>query len=348
MGRRSASGPPTAATRASTSAGRRSSSSSSSERSTGSRRCSRPRPLPRLGQRCGHRRAGRGLGRPAPHGRTTSRDPLSLVRAELGALSFYWRFLAGICVARLDRPLPSLAACPCRLSSSAQRRRLCTPSAAGVAPASTTRGRRWREASFYAGVLALLVALEPPFDRLADESFAIHMAQHVVLLTVVPPLVVLGRPWPRMWMPFPTRIRRAVVRELALGAWSAPLRAAARVLTRPPVALAVMSASIGAWHVPALYDAAVRSNDVHFAEHACYPRARRCSSGRRCSRRRRCAPGSTISAAPPCSQRRCRAGLDPRARAHVRPLAALRRVRGARSTVRAGSARWPTSSSPPA
>ena len=31
-----------------------------------------------------------------------------------------------------------------------------------------------------------------------------------------------------------------------------------------------MSASIGAWHVPALYDAAVRSNGIHFAEHACY------------------------------------------------------------------------------
>ncbi len=117
---------------------------------------------------------------------------------------------------------------------------------------STTRGRRWREASFYAGVLSLLVALEPPFDRLADESFAIHMAQHVVLLTIVPPLVVLGRPWPRMWMPFPTRIRRAAVREIALGGWSAPLRAAARVLTRPPVALAAMSATVGVWHVPAL------------------------------------------------------------------------------------------------
>ena len=135
---------------------------------------------------------------------------------------------------------------------------------------STSRGLRWREASFYAGLLALLVALEPPFDRLADESFAIHMAQHVVLLTIVPPLVVLGRPWPRMWMPFPTRIRRAAARQLALGGWSAPLRAAARVLTRPLVALAVLSASIGAWHVPALYDAAVRSNTIHFAEHACY------------------------------------------------------------------------------
>jgi putative membrane protein len=135
---------------------------------------------------------------------------------------------------------------------------------------STTRGRRWREASFYTGMLFLLVVLEPPFDRLADESFSIHMAQHVVLLTIVPPLVVLGRPWPRMWMPFPTRIRRTAAREIARGRWSAPLRAAARVLTRPPVALAVMSATVGVWHVPALYDAAVRNNTVHFGEHACF------------------------------------------------------------------------------
>lgn len=135
---------------------------------------------------------------------------------------------------------------------------------------STRRGRRWREASFYAGVLLLVVALEPPFDRLADQSFAFHMAQHVVLLTIVPPLVVLGRPWPRMWMPFPPRMRRAAVREIALGRWSAPLRAAARVLTRPPVALAVMSATLGVWHVPAFYSAAVRHDSIHFAEHVCF------------------------------------------------------------------------------
>ncbi|MGH3009760.1 MAG: cytochrome c oxidase assembly protein [Gaiellaceae bacterium] len=131
--------------------------------------------------------------------------------------------------------------------------------------------RRWiREACFYLGIATLFVVLEPPFDNWADTSFALHMTQHVFLLTVVPPLLVLGRPWPRMWMPFPAAARRAAARGLALGHWSAPLRLAARTLTRPPVAVAALTAALVAWHLPYLYGAAVRNEGVHLLEHACF------------------------------------------------------------------------------
>ena len=68
--------------------------------------------------------------------------------------------------------------------------------------------RVWREVSFYSGVAAAFVVLEPPFDGWADHWLSAHMSQHVVLMTVVPPLVVLGRPWPRLWLPFPLSARR--------------------------------------------------------------------------------------------------------------------------------------------
>ena len=116
----------------------------------------------------------------------------------------------------------------------------------------------------------MLGALEPPFDTLADTSFAMHMAQHVLLLTVAPPLLVLGRPWPRMWMPFPPAARRTAARELARGRWSAPLRLAASVLTRPPVALGTLSATLAVWHLPQLYGAAVRHEWIHLGEHTCF------------------------------------------------------------------------------
>ncbi len=132
------------------------------------------------------------------------------------------------------------------------------------------RGRRGREACFYLGVLTLLVALEPPLDGLADRSFAVHMCQHVLLLSVVPPLVVLGRPWPRMWMPFPAAARRAAARGLARGRWSAPLRLAGRALSAPPAALALLATALVVWHLPAMYDAAVNSELVHFGEHAAF------------------------------------------------------------------------------
>jgi cytochrome c oxidase assembly factor CtaG len=131
-------------------------------------------------------------------------------------------------------------------------------------------GRRWREASFYLGVATVFVALEPPFDNWADTSFALHMTQHVMLISLASPLLVLGRPWPRMWMPFPAHARRSLARGLARGRWSAPLRLAARTLTKPPVAVATLAVTLGVWHAPAMYDAAAGNEGIHLLEHTCF------------------------------------------------------------------------------
>ena len=129
------------------------------------------------------------------------------------------------------------------------------------------RVRFWREASFYSGVALAFVVLEPPFDDWADKWLSAHMSQHVVLMTVVPPLVVLGRPWPRMWLPFPLRARRAVGGALSR---SPTFRRSAGFLKRPWVALAVQSAMVALWHVPQLYDAAARNEWIHVLEHVCF------------------------------------------------------------------------------
>ncbi|HZT94852.1 MAG TPA: cytochrome c oxidase assembly protein [Gaiellaceae bacterium] len=129
------------------------------------------------------------------------------------------------------------------------------------------RTRVWRELSFYSGVILTFVVLEPPFDDWADRWLSAHMSQHIVLMTVVPPLVVLGRPWPRMWLPFPLSARRAVGGALSR---SPSFRRGAGFLKRPLVALAVQSATVGLWHVPQLYDAAARNEWIHVCEHVCF------------------------------------------------------------------------------
>src|SRR5947199_5753209 len=96
------------------------------------------------------------------------------------------------------------------------------------------RVRTWREACFYTGLASAFVVLEPPFDGWADRWLAAHMSQHIVLMTVVPPLVVLGRPWPRLWLPFPLEARRAVGQALS---GSPAFRRTGGVLMRPGVAL---------------------------------------------------------------------------------------------------------------
>jgi cytochrome c oxidase assembly factor CtaG len=127
------------------------------------------------------------------------------------------------------------------------------------------RGRR--EVSFYAGLALTFIVLEPPFDGWADRWLSAHMSQHIVLMTVVPPLVVYGRPWPRMWLPFPLSVRRAVGGALS---GSPTFRRTGGFFMRPFVALVLQSAAIGLWHVPVLYDAAVHSESVHVFEHVCF------------------------------------------------------------------------------
>lgn len=122
------------------------------------------------------------------------------------------------------------------------------------------RGRRddrRRVAAFYAGVATILIALDTPVDAYADRLFSVHMAQHVLLLSVAPPLLVLGRPWPRLWRPLPARPRRSAARVLAAGA----------PLARPEIGLLLLAAVIGVWHVPALYNETLASDAVHQVEH---------------------------------------------------------------------------------
>ncbi len=122
------------------------------------------------------------------------------------------------------------------------------------------RGRsyaRVRGAAFYGGIATIVIALDTPIDAYADKLMWMHMVQHVLLLTIAPPLLVLGRAWPRLWYPLPVVVRRGGARAFA---WGAPL-------AHPAVALALMSATVGIWHVPALYDATLRNDLVHQFEH---------------------------------------------------------------------------------
>jgi putative membrane protein len=129
---------------------------------------------------------------------------------------------------------------------------------------------RGRSAAFYAGLLTLLVAFDSPLDPLAETLFAAHMAQHVLLLTVAPPLVVLSAPWARLWRPFPVGFRRAVARTIVVAPRARPLRTAARLVAHPLSAWLLFDVNLIVWHVPAFYDATLRSQAVHDLEHGLF------------------------------------------------------------------------------
>ncbi len=72
---------------------------------------------------------------------------------------------------------------------------------------------RLHELAFAAGLASIVIALDSPIDYYSDQLFWVHMGQHIILLTVAPPLILLGRPWPRMWQSLPLSWRTSAGRH---------------------------------------------------------------------------------------------------------------------------------------
>jgi putative membrane protein len=132
---------------------------------------------------------------------------------------------------------------------------------------SPRTGNGWRLAAFVGGLLAILVAVDSPLDGLADRAFFAHMSQHLLLITVAPPLLALARPWNRMWHGLPLRLRRPLAHDLVQGGAWAPLRAAVRVLVRPLPSWLLFNITFLAWHLPSLYGAGLTSEPIHALQH---------------------------------------------------------------------------------
>jgi putative membrane protein len=127
-------------------------------------------------------------------------------------------------------------------------------------------GGAWRTAALVGGLLAIVVALDSPIDSLADELFWVHMVQHILLIGVATPLLALARPWNRMWRGFPLAYRRDVAAAIAAPRWRR-LRAIASFCGGAVASWLLFNVTFCAWHLPILYDAALRWEFVHAFEH---------------------------------------------------------------------------------
>ena len=107
-------------------------------------------------------------------------------------------------------------------------------------------------ASFLGALLVLFLALNGPLHNLSDTYlFSAHMAQHLLLTLVFPPLLLYGTP-------------AHVIRPVLRPRW---MMALGRVVTRPLAAGLVFTAPIVIWHVPSLYEAALRHHNLHILQH---------------------------------------------------------------------------------
>jgi putative membrane protein len=112
----------------------------------------------------------------------------------------------------------------------------------------------WRRLCFALGLVLAAAALASPLHSLGDDRlFSAHMVQHILLGDLAALAVVLGLTGPLL---------RPVLAVHAI--------ARLRVLLHPFVALPLWAANLLVWHLPPLYEAALRSDVVHAVEHVLF------------------------------------------------------------------------------
>ena len=128
------------------------------------------------------------------------------------------------------------------------------------------RIRRAETVAFWVGWTAILAAVAPPLDRLATLRFSAHMAQHELLMLIGAPLLIVSRPIvPWLWA-LPGTWRRRV----GPSPHARRVTAVWRWLTLPAVAWALHGATVWIWHIPVLYELAVRNEALHAFQHATF------------------------------------------------------------------------------
>jgi cytochrome c oxidase assembly factor CtaG len=125
----------------------------------------------------------------------------------------------------------------------------------------------WRVACFVAGIVALWIAIASPIDALDDYLLAAHMMQHFILMSVAPPLLVLGSPTVPLLRGLPRRLVRSLSWPVFRRRWFHHL---CRLLTHPVFAWLAMNIAYLGWHVPALFELTFRSERIHNFEHLCF------------------------------------------------------------------------------
>ena len=127
--------------------------------------------------------------------------------------------------------------------------------------------RSRRPASFLTGLTVLWLAIGSPMDGFADALLSAHMIEHLLLMSVVPPLLLYGLPVVPLLRGLPSPMRRTVLGPLIR---TKALRGIFHWLVTPIVAWLAMNIAFIGWHVPGAYDFALEHENWHAVEHLCF------------------------------------------------------------------------------
>jgi putative membrane protein len=125
----------------------------------------------------------------------------------------------------------------------------------------------WRLGAFLTGVAGIWLAIGSPLEAFDDLSLTVHMVQHLLLMSFAPPLILLGWPALPLLHGLPQWTGRFIVGPLGRSAFFKWLASA---VTHPVVCWLAAAFALVGWHIPGVFEAALRSEWLHELEHASF------------------------------------------------------------------------------
>jgi putative membrane protein len=125
----------------------------------------------------------------------------------------------------------------------------------------------WRAAAFFLGLFLIWLALASPLSVFDEQLLTVHMAQHLLLMTIAPALILLGAPVMPLLHGLPRSLVKSVLGPLLR--WP-PVEKLGSVLSRPAIGWLAAAAALIAWHIPAAFTLALESETWHVVEHSCF------------------------------------------------------------------------------
>lgn len=126
----------------------------------------------------------------------------------------------------------------------------------------------WRLAAYLLGLLFIGLALLSPVDVLGGQLFFMHMIQHLLLIMIAPPLLLVANPLPFILWGLPASLRLRLGRALSVPLHSTSLfRRGLRAVTGSGFVWLFWVVALVGWHDPTAYNAALRDDFIHDLEH---------------------------------------------------------------------------------
>jgi putative membrane protein len=110
----------------------------------------------------------------------------------------------------------------------------------------------WRAGSFFVGLLLVWVGLGSPLSLLDHDLLTVHMVQHLLLMTLAPPLILLGAPFELIQLRPAQELEEPILR------------------LHPVVGWIGATAALVVWHIPVVFMLGLRSEMWHGIEQASF------------------------------------------------------------------------------